>query len=53
MERWGVRQYGFRLYRLEEIEPLLNKAGFGMLDVMSVNDPSQGLFYCVNAQVLT
>jgi len=53
MERWGIRQYGFRLYGLDEIESLLNDAGFGVIDILSANDPAQGLFYCVNAQIIT
>lgn len=53
MEHWDIHQYGFRLYDLAEVESLLLKTGFSAIDIFTTNDPSQGLFYCVNAQNIT
>ena len=52
LARWPGHKHGFRLYELTEVEAGLGKAGFEVADVVSENDPAQGLFHCVSAKAV-
>lgn len=47
LAQWPGHVYGFTLYELSQVEEMLAAAGFSAIEVMSRNDPGQGLYYCV------